>query len=57
MPFALQHDADAPVTKAAAHGGNIAHLLPDLAMVGRTFSPDRLGSTPISTQARRCETW
>jgi hypothetical protein len=42
VPLAFEHDADPPVAEPAAHGGNIAHLLADLGMVGWTFSPDRL---------------
>jgi len=57
VPLAFEHDADPPVAEPAAHGGDLAHLLADIGMVRRTFSPDRLPSTPISTQARRCETW
>src|SRR4029453_13444680 len=41
--LAFQHDAHAPIAEPAAHGGDLAHLLADLTMVGGTFSPDRLG--------------
>ena len=39
VPLAFEHDADAPVAEPAAYGGDLAHLLADLGMVWRTFSP------------------
>lgn len=43
VPLAFEHDAHTPVSKPTALSGDLAHLLADLGMVRRTFSPDRLG--------------
>jgi outer membrane receptor for ferric coprogen and ferric-rhodotorulic acid len=43
VPLAFEHDAHAPIAEPAALSGYLAHLIADLGMVWRTFSPDRLG--------------
>ena len=43
VPLAFEHDADTAIAEPPTQAGDLAHLLADHSMVGRTFSPDRLG--------------